>query len=107
MGEGSFYRERALKLGPDVERMIVILLAQGQGFIDTRKIWGILSLDKKYEKAAINRACRDAIALGEFGYRIVQSLLRLQAKAAAKYWFSAISRADFPARQDSKRDFRP
>lgn len=83
MGEGSFYRERALKLGPDVERMIVILLAQGQGFIDTRKIWGILSLDKKYEKAAINRACRDAIALGEFGYRIVQSLLRLQVKASS------------------------
>jgi hypothetical protein len=83
MGEGSFYRKRALQIGPDVERMIVILLAQGQGFIDTRKIWGILSLDKKYDKAAINRACRDAIALGEFGFRIVQSLLRLQVKPVA------------------------
>ena len=80
MGEGSFYRRRAQALGPDVDRMIVILLGQGQGFIDTRKIWGILSLDKKYKKEAINRACRDAISLGEFGFRVVQSLLRLQAK---------------------------
>ena len=80
MGEGSAYRKRARSLGPDVERMILILLGQGQGFIDTRKIWGILSLDKKYDKEAINRACRDAITLGEYGFRIVQSLLRLQAK---------------------------
>jgi hypothetical protein len=83
MGEGSFYRKRALRLGPDVERMVMILLAQGQGFIDTRKIWGVLSLDKKYSGEAINRACRDAITLGEFGFRIVQSLLRLQVKEPA------------------------
>lgn len=84
MGEGSAYRKRARDLGPDVERMIIILLGQGQGFIDTRKIWGVLSLDKKYDKGAINQACRDAINLGEYGFRIVQSLLRLQAKPAAK-----------------------
>lgn len=83
MGEGSFYRERALKIGPDVERMIIILLSQGQGFIDTRKIWGILSLDKKYDRDAVNRACRDAINLNEFGYRIVKGLLQLQVKSDA------------------------
>ncbi|MBI4490517.1 MAG: hypothetical protein HY694_15650 [Deltaproteobacteria bacterium] len=44
--DDSVYRKRAAKLGPSVEQMVVRLLEQGQGFIDTRKIWGILSLDK-------------------------------------------------------------
>lgn len=78
MQEDSFYRKRAARVGPDVERLIVILLAQGNGFIDTRKIWGILSLDKKYEACAINRACLQAIELGSFSYRTVVALLRLQ-----------------------------
>jgi hypothetical protein len=38
MKDDSLYRKRAAKLGPDVERLIIILLQQGQGFIDTRKI---------------------------------------------------------------------
>ena len=80
MSEDSFYRKRALAIGPDVERMIVILLSQGQGFIDTRKIWGILSLDKKYEKQAINRACREAIELQSYSYRAVIGLLNLQSQ---------------------------
>jgi hypothetical protein len=81
MREDSFYRKRAAAVGPDVERLIVILLAQGQGFIDTRKIWGILSLDKKYEKDAINLACRKAIELGSYGYQTVRQLLRLGERA--------------------------
>jgi hypothetical protein len=78
MKEDSFYRKRALRVGPDVERLIVILLAQGQGFIDTRKIWGILSLDKKYESEAINQACRSAIEIQSPSYRTVLSCLNQQ-----------------------------
>jgi len=78
MREDSFYRKRALRIGPDVERLITIILSQGEGFIDTRKVWGILSLDKKFNSTSINTACRDAIGLQSYSYRTVMSLLRLQ-----------------------------
>ena len=78
MQDDSHYMKRASKLGPEVERLILILLQQGNGFIDTRKIWGILSLDKKYEADRINRACKDAIGCGEFSYRTVLTFLKLQ-----------------------------
>jgi len=71
-------------LGPDVERLIIILLQQGEGFIDTRKIWGILSLDKSYSADSINRACREAIALESFSYRTVKMLAGLQPKPIAE-----------------------
>ena len=74
MKDDSLYRKRAAKLGPDVERLILILLEQGQGFIDTRKIWGILSLDKSHSSEVINRACREAIEIQSFSYRTVRSL---------------------------------
>lgn len=74
MKDDSLYRRRAAKLGPDVERLIIILLQQGEGFIDTRKIWGILSLDKTHSPEVINRACRDAIQMQSFSYRTVRTL---------------------------------
>jgi len=77
MQDSSLYRRRAQKLGPDVDRMILALIGQGEGFIDTRKIWGILSLDKSYSAAAINEACRQALELGTLGYQIVKSILKL------------------------------
>ncbi len=80
MREDSFYRKRAQKIGPDVERLILIFLEQGQGFIDTRKIWGILTFDKKYPPEAINQACRQAIDLQSFSYRTVERLLKLTVK---------------------------
>jgi transposase len=80
MQDDSIYRRRAAAIGPDVERMIVILLQQGNGFIDTRKIWGILSLDKVHSHEAINRACREAIQLQSFSYRTVKMLATLEPK---------------------------
>ena len=77
MQDGSMYRRRAQKLGPDVDRMVLALLGQSEGFIDTRNIWGILSLDKSYPAAAINEACRQALELGSVGYRVVKSILKL------------------------------
>ena len=75
---GSYYRERAAKIGPDVERMIVCILSESRGFIDTRKIWGVLSLDKKHSYAEINLACRTALEQGLIGYRAVVSNILLE-----------------------------
>jgi hypothetical protein len=77
MKDHSLYRKRARALGPAVDRFILELLNQGQGFIDTRKIWGILSLDKTFEAAAINKACQQAIELDVYSYRTVKSLLKM------------------------------
>jgi hypothetical protein len=78
--EGSYYRKTAAKLGPYVEEVVVRLLKQGNGFIDTRKIWGILSLDKKYTDVQINEACRKALSVEAYGYRSILTLLEVQAE---------------------------
>jgi transposase len=75
MQDDSVYRRRAQGLGPNVDRMIQEILGQGQGFIDTRKVWGILSLDKRYSAERIDAACRRALALGQSGYRAVKRFL--------------------------------
>jgi len=80
MRDDSMYRKRAKLIGADVDRFVERLLAQGQGFIDTRKIWGILSLDKSFPKDRINEACRQAIELDSLSYRMVKSLCRLTEK---------------------------
>jgi hypothetical protein len=77
MQDDSMYRKRAAALGPFVDEMIMKLLARGQGFIDTRKIWGILSLDKEYTASQIDAACRRALELDQIGYRAVKGLLYL------------------------------
>jgi len=79
INEGSYYRERAAKLGPYVEEMILRLLIQGNGFIDTRKIWGILALDKKYPASEINEACKKALSVESYSYRSILTFLELQA----------------------------
>ena len=79
--EGSYYRKTAAKLGPYVEEVVVRLLKQGNGFIDTRKIWGILALDKKYSDVQINEACRKALSVEAYGYRSILTLLELEAEA--------------------------
>ena len=77
--EGSFYRKRAGKLGPYVEEIILKLLMQGNGFIDTRKVWGILSLDKKYSAYDINEACQKALSVDAISYRSILTFLQLKA----------------------------
>ncbi len=77
MKDGSVYRKRAAQLGPNVDEMILRLLEQGQGFIDTRKIWGILSLDKRYDAAQIDTACRRSLELDRLSYRAVKGFLEL------------------------------
>jgi hypothetical protein len=83
LSEHSMYRERARKLGPAVEALVVALLEQGRGFIDTRKIWGILSLDKQHRAHAIDTACRQAIDMHSYSYRSVVRLLKHTSHAGA------------------------
>ena len=75
--DGSYYRKMAARLGPYVEKVILKLLMQGNGFIDTRKIWGILSLDKKYSADAINEACQKAVSIDVYSYRTVLAFLNI------------------------------
>lgn len=75
MGDKSVYKKRAAKLGKHVEEIIDIILIQGNGFIDTRKIWGILSLDKTYSPEKINEACKTAIEIGSYSYQLIKRIL--------------------------------
>jgi hypothetical protein len=71
----SPYRQRARALGPQVDAMIQRILAQGKGFMDLRKVWGILSLDKRYPAARIDDACGRALAADQVGFRAVKHWL--------------------------------
>jgi hypothetical protein len=74
------YISMAKKLGESVGQFVEIILARGEGFVDLRVIWGILSLDKKYEARALNEVCRGAIELSLVNLKTVLSLLKLTQK---------------------------
>ncbi len=71
------YILRANKLGEDVGRFVDIILSRGDGFVDLRVIWGLLSLDKKYSANSINKVCREAIELSQVNLKTIYSLLKL------------------------------
>ena len=73
--DGAFYCRRAEELGPNVKAWVEEVLKQGQGFVDTRKVWGVLSLDKRYDRVKIDGACARALALGSTSYRMVMKML--------------------------------
>jgi transposase len=75
--DGAFYIKRAEQIGPFTSQLITLILAQGHGFVDTRKVWGILSLDKKFEKLKIENACKIAYEMNSPSYRTVASLVGL------------------------------
>jgi hypothetical protein len=76
--DGAFYIKRAEKIGVHVATIVRTILAGGDGFVDTRKVWGILSLDKSFSPLAIDRACELALEMGSISYRTVNSLVRMQ-----------------------------
>jgi transposase len=84
MEDHSFYRKLAAALGPHVDEMILRLLSQGQGFIDTRKVWGILSLDKRYAAGQIDAACQRALELDQLSYRVVKQFLEWEERAQGR-----------------------
>lgn len=76
----SHYIKKAEMIGPNVSRLIQIVLARGDGFVDTRVVWGILTLNKKYSHQNIDKACLTAIELSEVNLRTVCALLNLAPK---------------------------
>lgn len=77
MQDSAFYIKRAEKIGPFTAELITQILSQGHGFVDTRKVWGILSLDKKHSHIEVERACKLAYEMGSFSYRTVEQMVRL------------------------------
>jgi transposase len=73
------YLRRATQVGAHVERFISIVLARGEGFVDTRVIWGVLALNKKYKNEDINRACESALELEQVNLATVRQLLNIMA----------------------------
>jgi hypothetical protein len=71
------YLRQAKKIGPFVEQFVSIILARGGGFIDTRVVWGLLSLDKKHAASVIDNACKDAIEFSEVNLTTVKKFLKL------------------------------
>ena len=78
LSDGAFYIKRAEKIGANVASVVRIILSGGDGFVDTRKVWGILSLDKSFAASAIDRACGLAIEMNSVSYRTVHALVRMQ-----------------------------
>ena len=70
-------------LGSNAEELVRRILSQGYGFVDTRKIWGILSLDKSYPAAMIDEACRKALAMDSPSFRTVKGILEIGPKPPA------------------------
>ncbi len=82
------YLEKASRIGANVERFVSIILARGAGFVDTKVIWGLLSLNKKYSNEDIDKACLSALELEEVKLRTIQSLLKIMAKPKVQEKFT-------------------
>jgi hypothetical protein len=78
--DSEHYIIKARKIGPNAEELIKSILLSGNGFLDTRKVWGILGLDKDYSKENIDKACKDALECGQLSYRTVITFLNLRPK---------------------------
>jgi len=72
----QFYIDKAQRIGSNCMNLIQIILVCGSGFVDTRIIWGILSLDKKYSHYEIDRACEKALKIKIYSYRTVLNFIQ-------------------------------
>ena len=75
--ENQGYYLIARKIGPNAEAFVRAVLERGNGFVDTRVIWGFLSLDKTYPKAAVEQAAGVAIEMKMLSGRLVERLIKL------------------------------
>ncbi len=73
----KMYLERAKAIGESVEIMVASILKQGNGFVDTRKVWGILSLDKSYSSEKIESSCKMCLELEQFSYQSLRRILEM------------------------------
>jgi len=74
------YLKKGAAIGKNAEKFVSIVLSRGAGFVDTRVIWGLLSLDKKYNNEDIDKACESALELESVKLRTVRQMLNLMAK---------------------------
>jgi transposase len=73
----GMYLSRARAIGESVEIMVASILKQGNGFVDTRKVWGVLSFDKSYSAEKIDRACQMCLELEQFSYQSLKRILEM------------------------------
>jgi transposase len=78
------YLKRALEIGAHVERFVNIVLARGEGFVDTRLVWGLLTLNKAYANSDIDRACEAVLELNQVNLKTVRQLLTITAERKSK-----------------------
>lgn len=71
------YLKQAQTIGPNAARFVERVLQQGNGFVDTRRIWGVLSLEKKYSRDAIDWATSVALDMGRLSSRFVEEMIQL------------------------------
>lgn len=80
MQDNDYLLNKAGKVGDEVKEMVKTILMRGRGYVDTRSIWGILSLDKDYEKHQVNKACRYALECDQLGYQAVMRFINVMPK---------------------------
>ena len=71
------YLKKAEQIGPNTYGFVHALIEQGQGFVDTRKIWGVFSLEKRYPITVIDWACGIATQRSELSFRFVAKMASL------------------------------
>jgi transposase len=98
------YLKKASMIGVNVERFIGIVLARGAGFVDTRVVWGLLSLNKKYQNEDIDKACLSALELSQVNLATVRQLLNIMASPRPADKFQDES---FPAQSVGGKFVRP
>lgn len=84
LSDHGHYLTRARSIGPNVERFIEIVLARGEGFVDTRVVWGLMTLNKNYENIDVDKACAATLELSEVKLTTVRKLLLLMATPKPK-----------------------
>ncbi len=80
MGDNDLYLKRAEKIGPCTKEVVRRILLSGNGFVDTRKIWGILGLDKEHSSEAIEAACEYVLDQNDLSYRSILGFLQVRKK---------------------------
>lgn len=78
------YIQQARQIGGNAERFVEVILARGEGFVDTRAVWGLLTLNKKYQASDIDNASKSALELGQVNLKTIHQLLNIMAKPIAK-----------------------
>lgn len=80
LNDHGHYIRQAAAIGENVSRFIQIILARGDGFVDTRVVWGVLTAVKKYYAKDIDRACATAIELRHISLHGFLQILSLSPK---------------------------